>query len=251
MTAKRRDFKHYGKIRHPARRIVGKTVLFVCIAFLFTTVLTAFFLDSVSIGSASMEPTLSHGEKVLISSLVFGPRVPFTAMRFRSIREPERGELVVCSPPFHRVSKLRRLVEPFISFFTLRRTPGAGAGAGNTDWDSATMIKRIIGVPGDTVLLENFIAFIKPAGEDKFINERVLSSSQYSVTLTPLPKDWDPSFPFSGTTAPLKLGENEYFVLGDNRSQSHDSRHFGPVTLDNITGKVLFRFHPLRKAGAT
>lgn len=249
MTAKRRDYRHYGKIRRPARRIAGKALLFIGLAFLFTTVLTAFLLDSISIGSASMEPTLSQGEKVLTSSLVFGPRLPFTSLRFQSMREPERGELVICSPPFHRVSKLRRLVEPFISFFTLRRTPGAGEG--NTEWESATMIKRIIGVPGDTVLLENFIAFIKPAGEDKFINERVLSSRQYSVTLTPLPKDWYPSFPFSGTTVPLKLGENEYFVLGDNRSQSHDSRHFGPITLDNITGKVLFRFHPLRKAGAT
>ena len=249
MAAKKRDFKHYGKIRHPARRIAAKIAFFIGIAFIFTTIVTSVFLDSFSLGSASMEPTLSQGDKVLTTPLKYGAKVPFTALRFRRVREPERGELVVCAPPFAEESTLQRLFGPFISFFTLRRVR-TGSGS-DTTWESTAFIKRVIAIPGDTVLMENFVAFVKPAGTDSFVNERVLNDREYSITLTPLPESWSSTHPFSGTSGPIALGENEYFVLGDNRSQSHDSRHFGPVPVENIFQKVLFRYFPLRKAGAT
>lgn len=247
MAAKKKDFRNFGKIRHPARRVLMKVALFVASVFLFTTIVTSVFLDSVSIGSASMEPTFSIGDRILITPIVFGAQVPFTNMRFGSIREPERGELVVCSAPFFETTPLEALANPFIRFFTLRRVSDPWRQA--KDWEDETLIKRVIAVPGDTVYLDNFIAFIKPQESDEFINERVFSNSQYSITLTPLPEGWDASYPFSGTTEPVLLGEGEYFVLGDNRSQSHDSRHFGIIHGEQIRGKVLLRYSPLRKAG--
>ncbi len=249
MTAKRSDFKHFGKIRHPARRMAGKIALFIAVAFLFTTVVTAIFLDSFSIGSASMEPSLSHGDMVLSTPLVFGARLPFTAVRLGRVRTPERGELVVCTLPYEEVSSLQRLLEPFVRFFTLRR--GKIGLGGDTTWESSVFVKRVIAIPGDTVQMDNFVAFVKPADSDFYVNERVLNQREYSITLTPLPENWISSYPFSGTSATVTLGENEYFVLGDNRSQSHDSRHFGPVRVENILQKVLLRYFPLRKASAT
>ena len=216
-------------------------------AFVFTTLVNGFFLDSISVGSASMEPTFAQGDRVLATPLLFGAGVPFTTLKLGKIRAPERGELVVCSPPYYSESALQRVVDPFIDFFTLRRARNLGSG--DTAWESARLIKRVIAVPGDTILIDNFIAFIKPAGTGEFLNERVLNHRQYSVTLTPLPMGWTPSQPFSGSMAPLTLGENEYFVLGDNRSQSHDSRHFGPIGDENMLQKVIFRYFPLRKAG--
>ena len=248
MTAKKRDFKHYGKIRHPVRRIAGKIALLIGVAFLFVTIVTSFFLDSVSLGSASMEPTLSQGDKILTTPLKFGAKIPFSTLRFGRIGEPVRGELVLCAPPFAEASPLQKLLEPFIQFFTLRRVR-TGTGR-DTAWESTAFIKRIIAIPGDTVLMENFVAFVKPAGTDTFVNERVLNNREYSITLTPPPDNWISSYPFSGTKEPITLGTNEYFVLGDNRSQSHDSRHFGPIPAENILQRVLFRYFPLRKAGA-
>ncbi len=249
MTARKKDFRHYGRIRHPARRLLIKVAVFIASVFLFTTLVTSFFLDSVSIGSASMEPTLSVGDRILTTPIVFGAQVPFTDLRFGGIREPERGEVVVCSAPFFTTTTLKTLSNPFLRFFTLRRVRhGAQARRG---FEDETLIKRVIGIPGDTVHLDNFIAFVKPQESDKFINERVLSNSQYSITLTPLPPGWEASYPFSGTTDPILLGENEYFVLGDNRSQSHDSRHFGVIQIEDIRAKALFRYSPLRKAGGT
>ena len=247
MSAKKKDFKHYGKIRHPARRVLTKIAIFIGCVFLFITLITSFFLDSVVIGSSSMEPTLSLGDRVLTSPLVFGAKVPFTTLRFGPTRQPERGELVICSLPFYETSALRRLAEPFISFFTLRHIRGDNPE--HKEWEDSYFAKRVIGIPGDTVMIENFIAFVKAPGSDDFVNERVLSNRQYSITLTPLPEGWDPLYPFSGTTEAVTLGEDEYFVLGDNRSQSHDSRHFGPIRGDGILQKVMLRYFPLRKAG--
>ena len=249
MAAKKRDFRHYGKIRHPMRRVIRRIALFITVLFLFTTLVTALLLDSYSLGSVSMEPTLSPGDKFFSTPLVFGARVPFTTFRFGRLRTPERGELVVCAPPYEKTSSLQRLLEPFARFFTLRKV-NIGTGS-HTSWESSTLIKRVIAVPGDTVLMENFVAFVKPAGTENYLNERVMNNRAYSITLSPLPENWESSYPFSGTFGPVTLGEDEYFVLGDNRSQSHDSRHFGPLPAENIYQKVLFRYFPLRKAGAT
>ncbi len=247
MTAKKRDFRLYGKSRHPLRKRTLSVVLFIGSAFLVTILITSVFVDSIQIGSTSMEPTLSLGDRLLTTPLLFGAEIPFTSARFGRIREPDRGEVVVCSPPFYETTILQRIADPFIRFFTLRRVRGGGA----EDWEDSMFVKRVVGIPGDTILIENFIVYIKPPETDKFINERVLSNTQYSITLTPLPKNWDPSFPFSGTSAPITLADGEYFVIGDNRSQSHDSRHFGVIGIKQIRQKVLFRYSPLRKVGGT
>lgn len=247
MIAKKRDFRLYGKSRHPLRKRALSVVLFVGCAFLVTILITSVFVDSIQIGSTSMEPTLSLGDRLLTTPLLFGAEIPFTSLRLGRIREPDRGEVVVCSPPFHETTILQRIADPFIRFFTLRRVRGGGV----EDWEDSMFVKRVVGIPGDTIRIENFIVYIKPPETDKFINERVLSNTQYSITLTPLPKNWGPSFPFSGTSGPVTLAEGEYFVIGDNRSQSHDSRHFGVIGIKQIRQKVLFRYSPLRKVGGT
>jgi signal peptidase I len=85
-------------------------------------------------------------------------------------------------------------------------------------------IKRIIGLPGDEVVIKNGLVLI---------NGKILDESEY------LPQ---------GTQTQgyleIKLGENEYFVLGDNRNASSDSRFWGPLKKENIIGRVFFRAWP-------
>lgn len=94
---------------------------------------------------------------------------------------------------------------------------------------SREFIKRVIGVPGDT------IDFVE---SDFYINDK-LFDDPFAITDEPV----------GDTTFPIVLGEDEYFVLGDNRAVSHDSRHadVGLIEKDNIVGKASFIFYPLNR----
>lgn len=247
MAAKKRDFRHYGKVRHPARRAIRKLGIRLVIFFITFVVVTSVFINSFSIGSSAMEPTFSPGDRIFTTPLIFGAVVPFSNLRFPAIRTPRRGDLVVCNPPFSTSTSLQRLIDPFVGFFTLRKVRTGEFR--NSTWENNSFVKRVIGIPGDTVVMENFVAFVKPPGAADFLNERVINQKEYTITLSPLPDDWREEFPFSGGMSAVILGDDEYFVLGDNRTESHDSRFFGPVPEKNIIQKVMFRFWPVRRAG--
>lgn len=100
------------------------------------------------------------------------------------------------------------------------------------DERSALQIKRIIGLPGETVRIENGQIFIN--------GELYLEDLDLPVITNP------------GTAGePVELDGNEYFVLGDNRNNSEDSRHtdIGPVNKSNIIGKLWLRISPLEDFG--
>jgi len=92
-------------------------------------------------------------------------------------------------------------------------------------------IKRIIGLPGDTVRLQNSIFYI---------NGQKLDESSY---LAPTVITSAGSFLSEGET--ITVPEGEYFVVGDNRPHSSDSREFGPIALNDFIGKALFRYWPI------
>lgn len=109
------------------------------------------------------------------------------------IRDPERGEVIVFKHP-----------------------------------PSQRYIKRIIGLPGETVEIEDGKIIIHKQGESYTLDE-----SNY------IPLDI-----FTIGEAPISLAENEYFVLGDNRLFSADSRRWGPLVREDIIGRVFFRAWP-------
>lgn len=85
------------------------------------------------------------------------------------------------------------------------------------------LVKRIVAMPGEVVEIRRGIVYV---------NEQPIAE--------PFPHDTTPI-----DMAPMTLGPLSYFVLGDNRSNSNDSRAFGPVTLDQILGRVWLRYWPL------
>ncbi|MFR5856937.1 MAG: signal peptidase I [Bacilli bacterium] len=88
------------------------------------------------------------------------------------------------------------------------------------------IIKRIIGMPNDTVEIKNGKIYVN--------DEEIEEEYAYGQT-----SDYDK----------ITLGDDEYFILGDNRPISKDSRYFGPVKKDEIIGKVIFRLWPINKFG--
>ena len=93
-------------------------------------------------------------------------------------------------------------------------------------------IKRIVGLPGERVLIENGKIILSSG------NERVVLSEGY------LPENLKTSPDYS-----VKLGENEYFVLGDNRDRSSDSRLWGALRKESIIGRAFLRLWPLSNLG--
>jgi len=95
-------------------------------------------------------------------------------------------------------------------------------------------IKRIIGLPGEQVQIKDGLVYIYnqdyPEG--------------FRLTEDYLPEDL---LTYGHNELPVAVGTDEYFVLGDNRNASKDSREFGPVNKSFITGKILFRGWPLNK----
>lgn len=122
--------------------------------------------------------------------------------------EPQRGEVVVFHPP--------------------------------TD-PNKYFIKRVIGLPGETVELIN--------GEVKIYNK----AHPYGWTLNETSyldlSDYSIDEKTAITIRPVTIGPDEYFVLGDNRRASYDSRYFGPIKRDTLTGRAWLRGLPIQRAG--
>lgn len=89
---------------------------------------------------------------------------------------------------------------------------------------SIFFIKRIIGLPGDKIIIEN---------NEIFINDKQLREEYLSLNIK------------TAGSIDVKLGEDEYFVLGDNRYNSFDSRNWGSLKRDGIVGLVRLRLFPL------
>lgn len=229
-------------------RTVLKRVFFaVLLLFLGHEFLETFVVSSVRAGSASMEPTVETGDRFLIFPLAYGADLPLLRANMRGFGQPQRGDIALIRPSYRAPEGLlTRLLSPLIEFFTLRNRDGAGEG----NWQSSLLIKRIIGLPGDTVRFRDNVAFIRPQDGSDFVSEFIRIDRSYEVSAEPLPPDWLGRFPLSGDLSEISLGPGEYFVVGDSRTRSLDSRHFGAVSADAIIGRIDFRYWPLSRIGA-
>lgn len=101
-------------------------------------------------------------------------------------------------------------------------------------YDNELIIKRVIGIPGDTIEYRDNKLYIN----DKYYEEKYLATGTQTE-----------SFDLEGLTSKQKVPNNYYFVLGDNREESKDSRIIGLINKKSIEGKAKFTLYPFNRIG--
>lgn len=211
------------------RRRIGFVILFFICLYIFINVVISYLIYPVRQNSVSMIPDIPEKSVVMVSPV---------AGNF------ERGDVVLLESRFSPkknffISQVNRLVRFFtaqqISLFEHNDLPS-----------SKSHVRRVVGMPGDTIYMRDYVLYIKPAGERHFLTEFEIVEEPYNVTFYVPPADWDTEIGVKGSFDEITLGYNEYFVLADNRKSSDDSRLWGAVKKDEIAAKVLICYFPFR-----
>jgi signal peptidase I len=202
-----------GEARKSAVRSVVELILTVAIAVGLALLIQAFIVKPYKIPSPSMVPTLNVGQRVLTNRLFNHPSV---------------GDIVVFQPPQGAVPN-----PPDCG------NPNQGAGHSQA-CDQATaqestgtpFIKRVVGGPGDTIqIIDGHVIRNGVRERDSYIAP--CASTDEACTFR----------------TPIKIPAGEYFMMGDNRGQSDDSRYWGPVPDKWLIGVAFFTYWPPDRIG--
>ena len=188
----------------------------ILVAVVITTTFRSAIADWYDIPTGSMEPTILVGDRIFVNKLAYDLKVPFTAWELARWDDPKRGDIVVFASPA----------------------------------DGKRLVKRIAGIPGDVVQMRNNRLFVngkevayEPLEQDAsvqisgdthtyhlFFNEN-MDGRKHPVMITP-------SLPSIHSFDPIRVPERQYFMLGDNRDNSGDSRFWGFVARHRIEGEA-------------
>lgn len=157
-----------------------------------------------------------------------------------------RGDVVLVKPrnPELKNSRFSNGLDVFVSFFTARQVSVLNL---HSRMGNESQIRRVIGVPGDELYMRDYVVYIRPKGEKFFLTEFELVKKPYNTEINAAPALWDMTVGVAGTFDSITLGENEFFVLGDSRNSSVDSRLWGPVDLKDFQGTALVQYFPVNK----
>ncbi len=181
---------------------------------LLVLVLRSFLAEPYQIPSESMVPTLEVGDFILVNKYAYGIRLPVLGTKILNVGTPQRGDVMVFIPPH----------------------------------DSRYFIKRVIGLPGDTIRYENKALFINGERASYEFLRQFRESVPFSTDSIPIREyveslDGRPHstyrYSFNEQPRQWKVPEDSYFMMGDNRGKSEDSRVWGFVPEGNIVGKAV------------
>ena len=172
------------------------------------------FAANYTVPTGSMKPTIEPGDKLFVNKMAYDIRIPFTKLRIVEHSSPQRGDIIVFECPY----------DP-----------------------ATTFVKRLVGLPGDLIEVENgFVAIngqplkISIKNQEAIANvittggvySESLGNRTYSVRRVPTKVSSHP--------IKVRVPAGHYFAMGDNRDESADSRSWGFVPKENLWGKAKF-----------
>jgi signal peptidase I len=190
------------------------------IAFVLFIVLRSFLVQTFVITSGSMEDTLLVGDMLMVNRAAIGSRIPLTNVRIPGYSSPRRLDVIVFDPPHE---------------------------------ESLKLVKRLIGLPGDTLQMRNRVLYINGAAQDEpYVKHSDIGDESHPWM------EWQRDFlapgvdrrsyaPTRDNWGPLVIPEDRYLMLGDNRETSLDSRYWGLLEGWRLEGRVVFLYYSYNK----
>ena len=233
MRLKPKEATKSSETENSGRRTEGgfwEQVTTLGLAVLIALCVRQFVIEPFRIPSGSMFPTLLIGDHLFVNKFIYGAKIPFSDVRLPGIREPERGEVVV--------------------FTVARRGAHTFPADRKPNLAREEFIKRIIGLPGDEIDFRGGTYYVNgtaiesepldeifesPEGELLDVGLVSLDSREFRVLDNPYRSG--PS-----ATWPIHVEEGRYFMLGDNRDHSKDSRVWGTVRMAELKGPAFILY---------
>ena len=194
----------------------------IVIALALWFLLSVFVVQAFHIPSGSMESTLMSGDFLFANKVLYGAEIPLIHRRLPAIREPRRHDIVI---------------------FDSVEEPGVN------------VVKRVIGLPGDTIAMRDNTVFIN----DRALAEPYKVVQRGADVIDPMMR-WQrrylaarPRRPYRPTLrswGPLVIPPDSFFVMGDNRDVSYDSRYWGFLGRDRIRGRPMLVYFSYDKTSA-
>ncbi|HHU90995.1 MAG TPA: signal peptidase I [Clostridiaceae bacterium] len=192
-------------------REISEWFILIIIAFFIASIIQSELFALTEVNMQSMMETLEPGDKLIMNKLAY------------NFDEPERGDIIIFLRD-ESVNGVLGRASIYISDIAKKL---------NKDFRRNRLIKRVIGIPGDTIEIVDNILYVNGVEQ----NEPYARIDPYEkiVLNRNLPK--------------VTVQDGELFVMGDNRGQSADSRDFGVIRRSWVEGKAIFRVMPLSKFG--
>ena len=193
------------------KKVLNEIRIFI-LMILIVSSLRSVLADWNDVPTGSMKPTIQEGDRVVVNKLAYDLKVPFTTINIFKWGNPERGDIVVLFSPH----------------------------------DGIRLVKRVVAVPGDRVEMRENQLFVNgqlakqspiaivSSGEygDAYVLDEDLYGHNHRMMVTP-------EIQATRTFGPLVVPEGNYFVLGDNRDNSNDSRFIGFIERRRIVGEAV------------
>lgn len=193
------------------KKVVREIRIFILMILIVSSLRSA-LADWNDVPTGSMKPTIQEGDRVVVNKLAYDLKVPFTTIAIMKWGNPERGDIVVLFSPV----------------------------------DGTRLVKRVVALPGDRVEMRDNQLFVNGrlakqspiaivSSEDygsAYVLDEDLYGHNHKVMLTP-------EIPAVRSFGPIVVPKGNYFVLGDNRDNSNDSRFIGFIERRRIVGKAV------------